>query len=746
MNERLENKLRRLRREDLVDWAGERTTQRGEGYLDRVCEVSWFDDCIAANVLGGEMYTTNVYIGKCGEWKSVCTCPVGVDCKHGVALALFASKWLNTEKIRQDEAPDVSLRIDRETILAAHTRTNTSPSNSPPPSPTPPETVHFRINENPFGRFTAKGGNHAKRFSFRVVTEAGVYHWDFIISTLIYSIAKGGLFFSLGKTGWREERNETDPAMFTCSCGDPYCGGFGDQIYECNERNVLWRVYYNDKMVELEFDRIHYEYWALLMLWRMRGSPRLRKDPWKSVMDNSGFSHAVSSLLDARPRLRAIWELIRQKRYLDEADLDRLSAISPNTAATPANECRKCHFFPKEFSTRGKLDLRQEAATFDEKARAKEKMRDVKIARNGLFVYSSVIGRHWEPTDVVRGNETVFVREPNNSYDTRSIRVDDVTRGITIGYLKLSDAHWLSDMMDRHGLVLKGHVEPLDRDGKMIPVRIDLVFQNAADETFDWGDSLPEKERLYFEMLRAVALRPDKFSASMIQTETKQICDLLHKVIGCPEIAFLAALLTSGAKEVEYRLTEEEVTKRRIYCEKVRKALICKPAGGLLDAAGLKILPLKAVFANPSLTREEAQERMRCWIRLSWLSIETGPEPKVHVPGFPHDATGFAVFRGHALIDVCLSGIPVCDLELFNTLAHYDGEGDNTLPLSDDEAFSIVKKFLGDLPVREHGENGSMPRFWLEHGIHEGHYELDGDGRLLSLRILMLNARREWID
>lgn len=44
MNERLEEKLRHLLREDVLDWAGERTVHRAEGYLDRVGEIFAFED------------------------------------------------------------------------------------------------------------------------------------------------------------------------------------------------------------------------------------------------------------------------------------------------------------------------------------------------------------------------------------------------------------------------------------------------------------------------------------------------------------------------------------------------------------------------------------------------------------------------------------------------------------------------------------------------------------------------------
>ena len=57
-----------------------------------------------------------------------------------------------------------------------------------------------------------------------------------------------------------------------------------------------------------------------------------------------------------------------------------------------------------------------------------------------------------------------------------------------------------------------------------------------------------------------------------------------------------------------------------------------------------------------------------------------------------------------------------------------------------------VERFLGDLPVRERDKEGYSPRFWLERGIHDGEYDINEDGRLIALRILMLKARRQWVD
>ena len=60
---------------------------------------------------------------------------------------------------------------------------------------------------------------------------------------------------------------------------------------------------------------------------------------------------------------------------------------------------------------------------------------------------------------------------------------------------------------------------------------------------------------------------------------------------------------------------------------------------------------------------------------MSWLSNGKEVRPKVRVPDFPSEATGFAVFRGRDLLDVCLRGIPITDLGPFDSLAFYGVKG-----------------------------------------------------------------------
>ncbi|MGN0844330.1 MAG: SWIM zinc finger domain-containing protein [Kiritimatiellia bacterium] len=94
MNPKLEECLRKLNRDDIRKWVGDPTAQRGELYQDRVGEIVALENCLAAKVRGTDEYTTNLFVNADGKPTSICTCPVGANCKHGVALALCASKKL----------------------------------------------------------------------------------------------------------------------------------------------------------------------------------------------------------------------------------------------------------------------------------------------------------------------------------------------------------------------------------------------------------------------------------------------------------------------------------------------------------------------------------------------------------------------------------------------------------------------------------------------------------------------------
>ena len=146
---------------------------------------------------GTTEYTTNVFVDSSGRLASVCSCPVGRNCKHGVALALCAAEKLKNGEPFSEVSPDGWL-LDREAILAEHQIVKKT--KSPPPQP----PVCIRVKTNPFDRFTPNGGRrHGSRFSFRV-EEAG-------------EVFTGISSFRRSSTCWRKAGSTMGLAR-TCHC------------------------------------------------------------------------------------------------------------------------------------------------------------------------------------------------------------------------------------------------------------------------------------------------------------------------------------------------------------------------------------------------------------------------------------------------------------------------------------------------------------------------------------------------
>ncbi|AKB17188.1 SWIM zinc finger domain-containing protein [Methanosarcina sp. WWM596] len=79
-----------LKWSDLQAWAGEKATAKGMKYQDedRVKKIKQTSKgSLIARVQGTKTYFTEVSLEN-GELSSTCTCPVGHDCKHGVATVL----------------------------------------------------------------------------------------------------------------------------------------------------------------------------------------------------------------------------------------------------------------------------------------------------------------------------------------------------------------------------------------------------------------------------------------------------------------------------------------------------------------------------------------------------------------------------------------------------------------------------------------------------------------------------------
>ncbi len=77
--------------DDLEEWAGSKVVSRGRSYQrqGRVSELATTSDGgLIAWVSGTRRYATKVVLGEDGLLESICTCPYGANCKHGVAVVL----------------------------------------------------------------------------------------------------------------------------------------------------------------------------------------------------------------------------------------------------------------------------------------------------------------------------------------------------------------------------------------------------------------------------------------------------------------------------------------------------------------------------------------------------------------------------------------------------------------------------------------------------------------------------------
>ena len=107
--------FRKLRWNDFQAWAGDKATAKGMKYQDegRVEEIKRTPEGgLVARVKGKAAYFTEVSL-ESGKLSSTCTCPVGHDCKHGVATVL---EYL--ELVEQEEEVSVAFEGDPLLIMA----------------------------------------------------------------------------------------------------------------------------------------------------------------------------------------------------------------------------------------------------------------------------------------------------------------------------------------------------------------------------------------------------------------------------------------------------------------------------------------------------------------------------------------------------------------------------------------------------------------------------------------------------
>lgn len=99
MEAKLKKRLLALTWDELREWSDARSVERGRGYLSRVEPPVLFPDGgLVAEVHGSDAYYAKLRVDASGRLEGVCTCPVGVRCKHCVALALTAAKRLKAAR------------------------------------------------------------------------------------------------------------------------------------------------------------------------------------------------------------------------------------------------------------------------------------------------------------------------------------------------------------------------------------------------------------------------------------------------------------------------------------------------------------------------------------------------------------------------------------------------------------------------------------------------------------------------
>jgi uncharacterized Zn finger protein len=87
--------------DDLEQWAGSRIVSRGQGYQrqGRVSGLALTNDGgLIAWVSGSQRYATMVVMAEDGVPNSMCTCPYGANCKHGVAVVLEYLERIESNK------------------------------------------------------------------------------------------------------------------------------------------------------------------------------------------------------------------------------------------------------------------------------------------------------------------------------------------------------------------------------------------------------------------------------------------------------------------------------------------------------------------------------------------------------------------------------------------------------------------------------------------------------------------------
>jgi len=114
--------LKDLKWSDLQDWAGGTATAKGIKYQEeeRVKELKCTPEgSLVARVEGTTDYFTEISL-KNGKLSSICTCPVGHDCKHGVAAVLeYLDLIEHAEELQHVDEKDLLVKRARQEEIGA---------------------------------------------------------------------------------------------------------------------------------------------------------------------------------------------------------------------------------------------------------------------------------------------------------------------------------------------------------------------------------------------------------------------------------------------------------------------------------------------------------------------------------------------------------------------------------------------------------------------------------------------------
>jgi superfamily II DNA or RNA helicase len=166
--------------DDLVDVFGPASLARGQSYArsGHVLEMSVDEDAqtVSGLVAGseGKRYRTTVHLdadahdGVGPDVESYCTCPVGLDCKHGAALLIVARQWASTTAPQQADPVPQWERALSGLVAPAE------------PAPTRPVALQFDVEQRagmaPRSR-TDAGPTAARRIRLRPVVPGASGAW-----------------------------------------------------------------------------------------------------------------------------------------------------------------------------------------------------------------------------------------------------------------------------------------------------------------------------------------------------------------------------------------------------------------------------------------------------------------------------------------------------------------------------------------------------------------------------------------